>query len=169
MMADSHECITILFGEIISMHTQNCIHTSTRYLLTHSALQASACEQTHTQINVDTPKQYVHMCMLARRRSLTRSLAPPGETVGFTELASSMSSAELIVLLNDLFTAFDQLAIKHGVYKVESMGDAYMIASGHDTESSTDHHMRVYNAARDMLKATNDIKATYNNAAIQIR
>jgi class 3 adenylate cyclase len=51
------------------------------------------------------------------------------EIVGFNELASSLSSADLMILLNELFTSFDELVNKHQVYKVDSMGDAYMVAS----------------------------------------
>lgn len=57
------------------------------------------------------------------------------DIVSFTTIAASYTTKEIIVMLNDMFTAFDLLTVRHGVYKVQTIGDAYMIAAGHDEES----------------------------------
>ena len=49
------------------------------------------------------------------------------DIVGYTELASSVATRDLIEMLDILFSAFDTLALKHGIYKVETIGDAYML------------------------------------------
>ncbi len=52
------------------------------------------------------------------------------DIVGFTRLAGEISAAELVALLNRLFTAFDHLARRHGVEKIKTIGDAYMAVAG---------------------------------------
>ena len=52
------------------------------------------------------------------------------DIVGFTELTSSMPPAELVNLLSQLFSRFDQLANKHGLEKIKTIGDGYMVVGG---------------------------------------
>jgi len=52
------------------------------------------------------------------------------DIVGFTWIASKMSAAELVRMLNGLFSEFDRLAIEHGVEKIKTVGDNYMLAGG---------------------------------------
>jgi class 3 adenylate cyclase len=52
------------------------------------------------------------------------------DLVGFTTLASAMPAAELVRLLDALFSRFDELAARHGVEKVKTIGDAYMVVGG---------------------------------------
>ena len=52
------------------------------------------------------------------------------DVVGFTPLAASMKSEELVGLLDQLFSAFDDLAERYGVEKIKTIGDAYMVAGG---------------------------------------
>jgi adenylate cyclase len=52
------------------------------------------------------------------------------DLVGFTPLAARMSPQDLVRLLNDAFSAFDDLADAYGVEKIKTIGDAYMVAAG---------------------------------------
>ncbi len=52
------------------------------------------------------------------------------DIVNFTELSSQVSPIELVGLLNRIFSVFDQLAEKHGLEKIKTIGDAYMVAGG---------------------------------------
>ncbi len=52
------------------------------------------------------------------------------DIVGFTELSARLSPQELVDLLNQIFSAFDRLAEKHGLEKIKTIGDAYMVAGG---------------------------------------
>ena len=52
------------------------------------------------------------------------------DLVGFTRLASAMAVADLVRMLNGLFSEFDRLAIEHGVEKIKTAGDNYMLAGG---------------------------------------
>lgn len=52
------------------------------------------------------------------------------DLVGFTSLSSAVAPAELVKLLNEIFSAFDALAARHGLEKIKTIGDAYMAVSG---------------------------------------
>ncbi|MQA99333.1 MAG: adenylate/guanylate cyclase domain-containing protein [Actinobacteria bacterium] len=52
------------------------------------------------------------------------------DLVGFTPLAARMGPHDLVRLLNDAFSAFDDLADGYGVEKIKTIGDAYMVAAG---------------------------------------
>ena len=71
-------------------------------------------------------------------------------------------------MLDSLFNAFDTLTEKHGVYKVETIGDAYMLVAGHEEESQDDHAVRAVNIAMDMIEMANGIKMP-NGQPLRIR
>ena len=52
------------------------------------------------------------------------------DVVGFTPLSEKLPPAEMVGLLNDVFSFFDALADKYGLEKIRTIGDNYMVASG---------------------------------------
>ena len=52
------------------------------------------------------------------------------DLAGFTKLSATLSPGQVVHLLNEVFSAFDQLAEKHGLEKVKTIGDAYMVVGG---------------------------------------
>ena len=52
------------------------------------------------------------------------------DVVDFTQLSAAMTPEQVVALLNDLFTAFDRLAERHGLEKIKTIGDAYMAVGG---------------------------------------
>lgn len=54
------------------------------------------------------------------------------DIVNFTQLAASLSPNQVFTTLNQIFSAFDELAEKYGLEKIKTIGDAYMIAGGLD-------------------------------------
>jgi adenylate cyclase len=52
------------------------------------------------------------------------------DLVGFTTLSAHIDPELVVQLLNEIFSAFDLLAEKHGLEKIKTIGDAYMVAGG---------------------------------------
>jgi adenylate cyclase len=52
------------------------------------------------------------------------------DMAGFTAMASEISPLQLVHLLNSVFTDFDHLVDKHGLEKIKTTGDGYMVVSG---------------------------------------
>jgi class 3 adenylate cyclase len=59
-------------------------------------------------------------------------------------------------LLDRLFSAFDDLAARHGLEKIKTIGDAYMVVGG-VPETSSDHPVRVVSMGLDMLEAVAEL------------
>ena len=73
------------------------------------------------------------------------------DIVEFSRLATRMSPSDLVELLNDIFSRFDWLAELHGLEKIKTIGDAYMIVAGLP-KPRTDHASAVAEMALEMQK-----------------
>ncbi|MCU0543186.1 MAG: MASE1 domain-containing protein [Oscillatoriaceae cyanobacterium Prado104] len=74
------------------------------------------------------------------------------DIVGFTQLSERVSPTELVSLLNEIFSTFDQLAERHGLEKIKTIGDAYMVVGGLPTPRA-DHAEAIAEMALDMQQA----------------
>jgi adenylate cyclase len=79
------------------------------------------------------------------------------DIAGFTERASQIPPAELVRFLDRLYTTFDRLVDKHGLEKIKTTGDSYMVVSG-VPEPRDDHVEALANLALDMCKAVRDLR-----------
>ncbi|OKH19987.1 adenylate/guanylate cyclase domain-containing protein [[Limnothrix rosea] IAM M-220] len=52
------------------------------------------------------------------------------DIVGFTTLSANKKPAEIVTLLNDIFSSFDRLSEIYSLEKIKTIGDAYMVAGG---------------------------------------
>jgi adenylate cyclase len=52
------------------------------------------------------------------------------DVVGFTPMSAGMAPSELVGLLNDVFTRFDEFVDELGLEKIKTVGDEYMVAAG---------------------------------------
>jgi class 3 adenylate cyclase len=74
------------------------------------------------------------------------------DIVGFTELSARMPPAELVQLLNRVFSELDDLTEQRGLEKIKTIGDAYMVAAGLP-EPRADHAQALVELGLDMLDA----------------
>ncbi|MEG4057569.1 adenylate/guanylate cyclase domain-containing protein [Microcoleus sp. Pol7_B2] len=80
------------------------------------------------------------------------------DLVNFTQISTTMSATKLVYLLNEIFSTFDQLSEKHGLEKIKTIGDAYMVAAGIPIERP-DHAEAIAEMALDMLAAIKELNA----------
>jgi adenylate cyclase len=82
-----------------------------------------------------------------------------GDLVGFTPAAALMTPHRLVEKLNRIFSGFDRLAVRFGVEKIKTIGDAYMAVAGLP-EPRPDHALAIADFALGML----DVLAVENRA-----
>jgi class 3 adenylate cyclase len=78
---------------------------------------------------------------------------------GFTAMSRTTSPEDLVSILNSIFTAFDQIVIKHQVEKIKTIGDCYMLVGGLPTHRD-DHAEAVADAALEMVAALDRINTS---------
>ena len=71
------------------------------------------------------------------------------DIVDFTLVSATLSPHKLVTFLNEVFSRFDELAEKHELEKIKTMGDAYMVVGGVPTPR-TNHAERIAEMALDM-------------------
>lgn len=86
------------------------------------------------------------------------------DLVGFTTLSSGMPANELVSLLNQVFTKFDELAAKYGLEKIKTIGDAYMVVGGVPVYRP-DHAVAVAEMALEVSQALVEIS---KNTGVQL-
>jgi len=86
---------------------------------------------------------------------------------GFTELSEKVSPQKLVVMINECFSAFDNIMVKYGVEKIKTIGDAYMAVGGLPASNST-HPADVVMAALEIQEFIEQF-AKRNNPSFEIR
>ena len=87
--------------------------------------------------------------------------------VGFTKMSRTMNASQLVDLLGDLFSRFDLITEKHGLEKIKTIGDCYMLAGG-VPEPRNDHAHAVVEAALEMCEALESMRER-TGGALQMR
>jgi len=86
---------------------------------------------------------------------------------GFTAMSRQTTPADLVAMLNGIFTAFDLIVERHGVEKIKTIGDCYMLVGGLPTHRD-DHAAVVADTALEMIAALDQINRT-NGTVLQMR
>jgi adenylate cyclase len=84
------------------------------------------------------------------------------DIAGFTERASEIPPTELVRFLDRLYTTFDRLVDRHGLEKIKTTGDSYMVVSGVPTPRP-DHAAAIAALALDMSRAVADLRDPRGN------
>jgi class 3 adenylate cyclase len=90
------------------------------------------------------------------------------DVVGFTKLSSSVKPQAVMNMLNQLFSKFDDLCDLHQCFKVETIGDAYMVACGLPVPNDQ-HPVLMCRFALDMIRAAHSVKSPVDGSPLQIR
>lgn len=90
------------------------------------------------------------------------------DIVTFTEICSRITPMEVVSMLNAMYSIFDTLTERNSVYKVETIGDAYMVVAG-APDKDANHAERVCDMALDMVDAITDLKDPSTGQHLRIR
>ncbi len=85
------------------------------------------------------------------------------DIVGFTNLSTIISPQEIVFLLNEIFTAFDQIASQLGLEKIKTIGDCYMVVSGLP-EPRPDHAEALAKMGLAMLQTIKKLNTDYQTS-----
>ena len=89
------------------------------------------------------------------------------DIVDFTVLSGGLSPKPLVSLLDDLFSQFDELARKHRVEKIKTIGDCYMAVCG-VPENRADHAAALADMALEMVGGLRQFNQ-HRGTALQVR
>jgi class 3 adenylate cyclase len=74
------------------------------------------------------------------------------DITGFTPVAERLAAEEVVVILDEIFSTFDELVASHGLEKIKTIGDGYLVAAGIPTPRA-DHAKAAARLALAMRRA----------------
>ena len=90
------------------------------------------------------------------------------DIVNFTRVAEGLTPQAVFSMLNRIFSSFDELAEKHGLEKIKTIGDAYMVAGGINA-NDTDYSSAIAAMALDMMNVLhNDFNVNQQHLEMRI-
>ncbi|EFO88957.1 CRE-GCY-21 protein [Caenorhabditis remanei] len=89
---------------------------------------------------------------------------------GFVEMSATSKPIDIVQFLNDLYTCFDRIIDQFDVYKVETIADAYMVASGLPVPNGNHHAGEIASLGLALLKAIETFKIRHlPNEKVRLR
>ncbi|KAG1663195.1 Soluble guanylate cyclase 88E [Nymphon striatum] len=90
------------------------------------------------------------------------------DVVGFAEISCKISPMQIVALLNGMYSLFDKLSEVHQVYKVETIGDSYMVVCGAPEKNSM-HAIKICEMGLDMVNVIGQLEDPSTGDKLQIR
>ena len=90
------------------------------------------------------------------------------DVVTFTIICSKLKPTQVVQLLNNMYTLFDFLCDQNAVYKVETIGDAYLIVAGCPNKAAN-HALKICDMAFDMMDGIKILKVPGSGDDIHMR
>merc|ERR1712130_669186 len=90
------------------------------------------------------------------------------DIVTFTVICSKLKPIQVVQLLNNMYTLFDFLCDQNAVYKVETIGDAYLIVAGCPVKAAN-HALKICDMAFDMMDGITMLKVPGSGDDIHMR
>ncbi|XP_037628800.1 uncharacterized protein LOC119489895 isoform X1 [Sebastes umbrosus] len=92
------------------------------------------------------------------------------DIVGFTSISASCAPLQVVEMLNNLYMCFDTRIDSYNVYKVETIGDAYMVVSGLPERNGDRHADEIAKMALDLVAAVRQVSIPHMpNQRLQLR
>ncbi|XP_039859630.1 uncharacterized protein LOC120716243 [Simochromis diagramma] len=92
------------------------------------------------------------------------------DIVGFTSISASCTPLQVVKMLNNLYMCFDTRIDSYDVYKVETIGDAYMVVSGLPERNGDRHVDEIAKMALDLVAAVRQVSIPHMpNERLQLR
>jgi class 3 adenylate cyclase len=145
--------------------------------------QYFSLQNQHTQLNSETARKDILLGSVLPARIAKRMLAGSemiadghsdvtvifADIVGFTKLADSMSPKQIVRLLNQLFSGYDEIAERHGLEKIKTIGDAFLAVGGLENSDHSDYVAATLRAAQDFQNYLREqTQGQFNNRGLDI-